>query len=158
MDIAKIATLTRKIFGTDDLSLLTPKVSSPLPLFGLSPSHHYCHRSSQKVRTVHETERYTSRAKKVTLFVPIASLTLAPPAPVREKHKVADTYAKWGKMGVKQQISFLKSCFLLDEVDRVEVMQSYADEIEVFICFASPTTAPLPHPTHSNLSFSLSHC
>ena len=42
-------------------------------------------------------------------------------------------------MGVKQQISFLKSCFLLDEVDRVEVMQSYADEIEV--------TSPTSHPS-----------
>lgn len=29
MDIPKIAILTRKIFGTDDLSLLIPKVSSP---------------------------------------------------------------------------------------------------------------------------------
>jgi hypothetical protein len=34
-------------------------------------------------------------------------------------------------MGGKPQISFLKSCFLLDEDDRVEVMQSYADEIDV---------------------------
>ena len=36
MDIPKIAVLTRKIFGTDDLTLLIPKVHFPLPLFGFS--------------------------------------------------------------------------------------------------------------------------
>ena len=45
MDIPKIAILTRKIFGTDDLSLLIPKVSSPHPLLlGLRLSHHYSQR------------------------------------------------------------------------------------------------------------------
>ncbi len=44
MDIPKIAILTRKIFGTDDLSLLIPKVSSPHPLLGMSRSYHYCQR------------------------------------------------------------------------------------------------------------------
>jgi hypothetical protein len=65
----------------------------------------------------------------------------------KKPHKVADYFAKWAKMGVKQQISFLKSCFLLDEADRIEVMQSYIDEIEVFICILSPTTSPLPSYT-----------
>ncbi len=30
----------------------------------------------------------------------------------------------------KQQISFLKSCFLLEESDKVAVMQGYADDVE----------------------------
>jgi hypothetical protein len=38
MDIAKIALLTRKNFGTDDLTLLIPKVSFSLLFFGFSPS------------------------------------------------------------------------------------------------------------------------
>ncbi len=37
-------------------------------------------------------------------------------------------------MTAKQQITFIKSCFLLDESDRVIAMQSYADDIEVFPC------------------------
>ncbi len=42
-------------------------------------------------------------------------------------------------MGVKQQISFIKSCYVLDEVDRCDVMETYyVHEIEVFICFVSP--------------------
>jgi hypothetical protein len=41
MDIPKIVILTRQIFGTDDLSLLIPKVSAPppYPFFGCSPSN-----------------------------------------------------------------------------------------------------------------------
>jgi hypothetical protein len=38
MDIPKIAVLTRKIFGTDDLTILIPKVSYIHPLFALSAS------------------------------------------------------------------------------------------------------------------------
>ena len=30
----------------------------------------------------------------------------------------------------KQQISFLKSCFLLDEGDKVAIMEGYADDVE----------------------------
>ena len=37
--------------------------------------------------------------------------------------KVADTYSKWSKMTNTQQISFLKSCFLLDEGDKVAIME-----------------------------------
>ncbi len=36
MEIAKIAVLTRKIFGAHDLTLLIPKVRFSLPLFGFS--------------------------------------------------------------------------------------------------------------------------
>jgi hypothetical protein len=36
MDIAKIAVLTRKSIGTDNLTLLIPKVRFLLPLFGFS--------------------------------------------------------------------------------------------------------------------------
>ena len=48
----------------------------------------------------------------------------------KRPHKVADTYSKWSKMTNKQQISFLKSCFLLDEGDRVAIMEVYADDVE----------------------------
>ncbi len=30
----------------------------------------------------------------------------------------------------KQQISFIKSCFLLDECDKVAIMEGYADDVE----------------------------
>ncbi len=47
--------------------------------------------------------------------------------------KVSDTYGEWANMVVKQHISIIQSCFLLDEVDRIDIMQSYAHDIEVHI-------------------------
>ncbi len=57
-------------------------------------------------------------------------------------------------MGVKQQISFIKSCYVLDEVDRCDVMETYVHDIEVFIYFASPLT--LPFPSSANYNYYLS--
>jgi hypothetical protein len=49
----------------------------------------------------------------------------------KRPHKLFNTCSKWPKMTNKQQISFLKSCFLLDEADTVAIMEGYAETLRL---------------------------